>query len=409
MDKQQSLGSLIYAWRRLFYLFGGIASVLAVVVSLVLPNWYTGTVTAMPPQEGESRGGVMQLFTQMGVDFGAGGLLSQTPMTDVMIGIVKSRHIRGQVVDLHDLVEVYDAESREHAIHELGMRISATTSPEGLIQVRVEDKDRQRAADMANSFMRFLDTFNREASVDQARRTIRFIENTLDSNRTRLVTAARNLEEFQKRNRTIELTEQTRVTVEAISRLESEKAELEIQRGVLSKFATGNNQQLRQLDLRIRETEQMLGEMQNGYAAGSDSASSTVLLPLSQIPALSLQLADLTRELLVQDRVYQFLTSQLEDARIKQSRDMQVITILDAAVPPIKKSRPRRSLICLLTAGLSLFLTAVLVIGADYYLRYAKTHEPSTTEERFLLRASRTLEKWGGPKVRGAGTGTKAP
>lgn len=399
MENRQTLTQLILSWRRLFYRAFLFAAVLSVAVSLLLPNWYTGVSTCMPPQEGDSRGGVLQLFTEMGMDFGAGSLLSQTPMSDVMIGILKSRLIRGQVVDRHDLVAVYEEESRDHAIRELGLVLVVNNTPEGLIEVKVDDTDPQLAADLANSFVEFLDVFNRRSSADQARRTIKFIQSTLDSNRVRLDSVAAELRDFQGRHGTVQLTEQTRVTVEAISLLESNKTELEIQKGVLQQFARPGNQKIRELEIRIREIDRKLDQLESGTPEEDPEqhSDSKVLLTLSQIPGLALELAERTREVMVQEKVYTFLTSQLEDARIQLSRDMQVIQVLDLAVPPIKKSRPRRSLIVILSATLTLFLTVILVVAADAYLNYAKKSDAAGTEERMLLLICEQLRKWGGP------------
>ena len=75
---------------------------------------------------------------------------------------------------------------------------------------------------------------------------------------------------------------------------------------------------------------------------------------------LALEYAELEREVMVQEKVYEFLTAQFEEARIRESRDLQSVNVLDEAVPPIKKARPRRSLIVLLSAAMA-FGVAVTV------------------------------------------------
>lgn len=356
MADQNTIAGLIFDWRRLVLRVTGAAAVVAVVVSLLLPNWYAATSTALPPHESRSGGTLVSMFTQLGMDLGASGLLSTTPATDVMIGVLKSRYVRGQVVDRFNLVAVYGSETRDHAVKELGDHVRVNTTAEGLIEVQVEDKDRQRAADMANAFMEFLDEYHREASVDQARRTREFVETALLDNRVRLEAASGDLRAFQESHGTIELTEQTRATVEALAALQTEHTALSIRRGVLASFATPDQVEIRGIDVRLEEIGSQISLLTGGSMGDSAGtrASTGALIPLSDIPGIGLELADLTREVVVRGRVLEFLSSQLEEARIQESKDLEIVSTLDTAVPPLKKIRPRRSIICILTVVLAL-------------------------------------------------------
>ena len=146
MTQHRSIPDLIFAWRPLIYRVTGAAAVIAVVASLLMPNWYGASATFLPPSEREARGSFINMFNQMGLDFGGGGLLSTTPATDLLIGILKSRLVRGRVVDRFDLKRVYDSETREHAVEDLEEHLRVNTTSEGLIEVWVEDRDKERAA-----------------------------------------------------------------------------------------------------------------------------------------------------------------------------------------------------------------------------------------------------------------------
>ncbi|MCK4409990.1 MAG: hypothetical protein KAW67_07885, partial [Candidatus Eisenbacteria sp.] len=362
------------------------------------------SATCVPPQEGESRGGLLSMFSQIGVDLGARGLLSSTPMTDFMIGVLKSNLLRDQVVDGFDLQRVYDAESRDHAAEDLSDHLIVTTTPEGFIEVRVEDRDRQRAANMANAFMEFLDDYSRRTSVEQAERTREFVESALEENGRRLLTASEALREFQEEHGAIDLTEQTRATVEAIATLETERTWLEVRRGVLEGFSHPDQIEMREIDAKLRGITKKLGRFTGrGDEVPPGSNEDGALLPLASIPKLVVRLADLTRDVVVQQRVREFLSSQLEEARIQETRDLEIIHVLDAAVPPLKKSRPRRSLIVILSVGLVFVGSVGVAFVADSFLHYARGSHPdsefaSSRESKVLLRFARGLRNWGGPR-----------
>ncbi|MEA3409710.1 MAG: hypothetical protein U9Q95_05110, partial [Candidatus Eisenbacteria bacterium] len=226
------------AWRKIVYRVLIVAVILSVGVSLLMPSWYAGRSTFMPPQESDARSGMMQISSLIGLDIGGMGLMSNSPMLDVMIGVLKSRRLRAELVDRFDLTELYGAKSREHAIRELEGHILVNSTAEGLIEVMVEDRSKERAAEMTNALVELLDFYNRETSVEQAQRTSEFIRGYREENEARLEEAAVAAQAFQEEHGAIELTEQTRVTVEAAAGLQARRTELRIERGVLERYAS---------------------------------------------------------------------------------------------------------------------------------------------------------------------------
>lgn len=419
MADGKSPAEVVLGWRKFIYRATLTAAVVSVAVSLVMPRWYEAAATCTPPKEGESRGGLLSVFSQMGMDFGAAGLLSSTPMTDQLIGVLKSRLIRGQVVDRFDLVKLYRSRTREHAIKTLGDHLVVETTPEGFVDVRVEDRDPQRAADMANAFMEFLDDYHRRTSVEDAARTRVFVEAALDENGQRLAEATTALKDFQTRHMAIDLTEQTKATVEAVAELQTMRTRLELERGVLEGFSSPDQLRMRQIDAELREVDGKIARWAGASATPStsgehDAESSGVVIPLSGIPALAYQLADLKREVMVLENVRGFLSSQLEEARIQEARDLEVIHVLDTAVPPVKKSRPRRSLVVILTTGLTFLASMGVAFLADSVLDFSEQLSPEygvgrSGSSRAVLNSFKRLREWGGPGELGENLPPRVP
>ena len=397
--EQQSILSVILGWRRLILRVVIAAVIVSVVVSLVMPSWYGASATFLPPQERASRGGIAQLFSQFGMDFGSAGLASGTPMSDLMIGILKSRRLREQIVSDFDLVDAYRSRSPQHAVRDLREHLLVSTTPEGLVEIWVEDRDRDRAAAIANAFLDLLDQYNRESSTEQAARTREYLEETLVATRARLDDAAAELRGFQQEHGMIEIHEQTRVTVEAIAGLEAERTRFEIERGVLLGFSSHDHVDVRRMDAQIDEMNERLAALKGTPAGDAPAPRSGVLLPLDRIPELGLELADLTREVMVQEKVYEFLSSQLEEARIQELRDLSSIRIIDSAEPPLERTRPRRKLIVFLTVVLALIGSIGVALVAEGVLERASvgSGDVSPNELGFLSGPLTRLKRWGGP------------
>ena len=68
---------------------------------------------------------------------------------------------------------------------------------------------------------------------------------------------------------------------------------------------------------------------------------------VSGLPGAGVEVMRLWRDVKVQETVFELLTAQLEEARIRETRDTPTVQVLDRALPPIRKSRPKRAWIVL--------------------------------------------------------------
>jgi len=394
---------VLLEWKRLIYRVVLAAAVVSVGVSLVLPRWYTANSTLLPPSEPEARSSLAQITSRLGIDLAGMGLASDTPSLDVTIGILKSRRLREQLVDRFDLTRLYRARSREHAIRQLSRHITVDSTPEGLIEVQVEDRDRQRAADMANALVDFLDAYNRATSIEQARLTTEFVGRYRAENDALLRAATDSLQSFQERHGAIELTEQTRATVEAAATLQAERTMLEVERGILGDYAGPDEVRMVALETRIGELDAKIEDLAGaGPGSGTGRRSDGVFLPLGEIPRLAVEYARLTRDVFVKEKVHEYLTTEYEQSRIQEAKDLRTIQVVDRAVPPLKKTRPRRSLIVLLTVALAAISAAGLAFACDGVLRaedeWKARRAGAAAELAALLRVARRLAHMSGAR-----------
>src|SRR5712692_791112 len=87
-------------------------------------------------------------------------------------------------------------------------------------------------------------------------------------------------------------------------------------------------------------------------------------------PLLSFEESRLGRQVQLRQEVFQTLTREYEEARIAEVRDTPLLTIIDAAVPPDRRSFPQRKLIVFL-AIVAGGLTALALVYFGEYQRAA--------------------------------------
>ncbi len=356
-------------WRRMIGLnFIGVC-LLVVLISLFLPKWYTATTSILPPQ---GEGGGLSLPSGLATLASLSGGLSlpgtATP-SDVFAAILKSRSVAERVIRVNGLMKVYKAKDLQEAMRTLHSHSNIDVSPEGIIRIEVTEKDPSLAARVANSLVEALDGVNREKSTSRAKSARIFIEKRLDSTKAELKRAEEKLRRFQEVHKAISLSDQTKAAIEKAADLRAEKAVLEIKLGVLRQSMGGIHPQVQRLRTQINEYDKQLRKME--FGGGEDD----FLLPFSQVPSFALELARLARDLKVEEEIFEFLTQQYEQAKIQEKRDTPTVQVLDEAIPPTQKSKPKRTVLVGLAGLLSLFVGVFLAFGLEYMERVSSSEE----------------------------------
>jgi tyrosine-protein kinase Etk/Wzc len=331
-------------------------TLLALVLSLLMPKWYEARAVLLPPTEDDA-GSAMSPFMPRG--FGAIRLPGTSSLGDVFVAVLKSRSIADRIVERFDLVERYDVRDREKALRELEGHVRFHVGDEGTIAVIVEDQDPKIAAAMANAYVEELDRFNLQTRTTSAQRTRAFIEQRLEVANRDLARAEDMLREYQQRRNLPAMSPADRGDADVGARLMAQKIALEVRLQVLRQSLTEDSEEVRRVRQELAAIERQVGGL----------------------PQAGVEIMRLWREVKVQEQVFELLTAQLEEARIRETRDTPTIEVLDRAVPPIQKSRPKRALVVLagLLIGVAGSLSAALLLERRAWNRAALPAEGGTT------------------------------
>ena len=112
-------------------------------------------------------------------------------------------------------------------------------------------------------------------------------------------------------------------------------------------------------------------------------------IALDRTPNTSLQYMDALRNLRYQESIYDILATQFASAKLDEAKDSPLIQILDNAIPPEKKSKPKRSLIVIL-ATLAAFFMAIIWA----FIKEALTRSKSDPEQDARLQELRQVFRW---------------
>jgi uncharacterized protein involved in exopolysaccharide biosynthesis len=272
-----------------------------------------------------------------------GGIAPETINIDMLL----SRRVGERVIDEFDLMDRWNFTIVEDALKRLHSHLGFTLLENGLLKVTYEDRDPRMAADVLNQMIEELDNVHGEIAIGRAARSREFIGEQLGLREEMLYRAEEALKQFQKENEALELDEQLRAAMDLVAELTGEAIALETELEILSKYASTTSEEYVR---KQREYEVLVGELRKlkvGDGAGDEDMVRSYIPRLDEMPDLVLDYVRLKRQVEIESNVYTMLVKEFEKARIEEARDSGNVQILDPAVPPSLRSRPRRTLLVL--------------------------------------------------------------
>ena len=351
----------LYRARRLIAGITILAAIAAVVISLLLPNWYRASARVLPPAGVGLSPLASQLLNNLpgflGNVLGGGGQAGY----ERYLSILTSRTMYGRVVDHFNLVVVYGLQDEQHpreaAIEALRDNVSFKVDPDfEYLEISVLDRDPQRAADMANFMVAELNRLNADLLTRSARRYRQYVEHRYHEALARLDSVLDAQQAFHERYGLFDLEAQARGFLEYVATLRAEALQTEMQYEALrAQFGDDNPQ--------VRLLAEMKATAERRYREALEGQERLLPVPQQEIPAALRQYFELERERLLQTLILEVLAPLYEQARFEEERRVEAVQVVDPAVPPVKKAKPRRSLI-VLGVTLAAFALSVLFVLA---------------------------------------------
>lgn len=349
-----------------------IAGIVAIVATLLMTPIFTAKTTLLPPQNGGGGGAAAAALASLGGLAGLAGINAGGTTADTVIGMLQSRSAKDQIIDQFNLIEYYEAELREDVYRTLDEVVKVSSDKKtSMITVEVDDKDPKLAADMANGYFEVLKGLMTRVAVTEAQQRRQFFEEQFFKSKEELAEAEVKLKETQERTGLVELKSQAEATIEAVARLRGEIAQREVQLSAMRTFATPQNSDYRRVVAELNGLRAELKKLDKGGEGGELG-----LVSAGNLPEQGLEYVRALREVKYQEAVFEIMAKQFELAKVDEAKDGGNVQQLDVAVPPERKSKPKRALIVVLSVLATGFL-AVLIAFVRGALRKAKNDEAS--------------------------------
>ncbi len=343
---------------------------LAIVVSLLLPVRYTATVTLMTPQQGSSMGAALasQLGNLGGMAALAGGSLGLKNPNDMYVAMLKSRTVEDAMVQRYGLMKEYRKRYLSDAVKDFEDHATVDGSgKDGLIHISIEDHDPRRAAELANGYVDQFRDLSQHLAITEASQRRLFFEQELDQAKNNLANSEEALKQTELTTGVIQPDSQARALIESAAELRAQITAREVQIQGMQTYATGENSQLVQAQQELQGMRAQLAKL----GGSEDSTGGNFILPKGRVPEAGMEYVRKLRDVKYNETIFEILARQFEVAKLDEAKQGSLIQVVDPAIPPDKRSFPKRALIVIgaTIGGLLLGLLAALLQASWEHLK----------------------------------------
>ena len=361
-DKISLLDLLIVLAKRKRFILGMtvIFGAVGLLLSLILPKQYTAMATILPPQQSTSMGAA--LASQLG---GLGAMASlaghefnlKNP-NDMYVAMFRSQTVEDAMIQRFGLMK----EGREKYLSVARKNFEGRTKvddnvKDGLIHISVEDKDPRRAAELANGWIDQFRKLSQTLAISEAAQRRLFFEQQMEQAKDNLANAEEALKETQQKTGMIQLDSQARALIESAVTLRGQIAAKEVQLQGMRTYATNENSNVVQLEQELDGLRAQLAKL----GGSEDSSTAGLIVPKGKVPEAGLEYVRKLRDVKYYETIFDILARQFELAKLDEAKEGAVVQVVDPALPPDRKSSPKRAIITIVATFVG-FLLGVFVV-----------------------------------------------
>ena len=334
-----------YFWK--LVIVNAIVGIIAIGVLLIVPEWYRSTAVVISEEQGNQLNVTSVALSSMGF---AGGLFGQNEETLRYIRYLKSRTIADKVINEFNLMTIWDMEFRAKTYEKLNEDVSFIDNEDGSISITcVYKEDPQMAADIANFYVSELMNMIKKYENNYED----YVKKIYEEQSNKLFEIETKFGDFQKSTGIYNLEKQSEFAFEALTQLEVQKLQLEIQRDIYKSNSKDNDPRISELESQIS----MYNNKINDYKTSNRYSN----IPVDKLSEQGIEYLRQYRDIMVQEQITQFLAVEFEQAKLSNQKEEIKLNVIDHAVASDIKYKPKRAsslIIIMLLSGLFSLIAA---------------------------------------------------
>ena len=317
--------------------------ILTLGYSFTISPTYTANTKLLPPQQQQSS--AASLMASLGALGGlAGAATGIKNPADQYVAFLQSRTVQDAMIDRFQLETRYEAKFREDARNAIKGNSIISSGKDGMISIDFSDKDPAFAAQVANAYPEELSKLLSRIAVTEAQQRRVFFEKQLNNAKDKLTQADQALKASGINSNALKSS--PTAAVETLARLKANITAQEIKLSSMRGYLTESAPDFKQAQTELSAMRQQMARAEQEEPTSSRGGSDYIAK---------------YRDYKYHETLFELFAKQYEMARIDEAREGAVIQVVDVALPPERKAKPKKALMAIITTLASGFALLLFV------------------------------------------------
>ena len=320
-----------------------LVGVLALGGSFLIPPSYTAVTQFLPPQQQQSAAASMlaNLGSLGGLAGAASGLKNPA---DQYVAFLKSQTLQSALVDEFKLMDYYESTLKADALASLNANTRVNAGKDGLIKIEFDDKNPEFSAKIANAYVEQLRLLLGRLAVTEAQNRRIFFEKQLQETKRNMITAEQTLQAGGVDAKSLKMKPEA--AIEGLAKLQAQVAAQEVKVASMRGYLTEQAPEFKQAIIELSALRSQLARIEGNKNTSVQNDDGYIAR---------------YREFKYHETLFDLFAKQYELAKIDEAREGAIIQVLDIAVTPEKKSKPKKALIAVMATLATGFMLLVFV------------------------------------------------
>lgn len=325
---------------------------LALGISFLIAPTFTARATFLPPQQQQGfSSGVLQSLGALGGLAGAAGGLKNP--TDQYIGFLKTNAVKDSLISRFKLQDRYHQKFQTETRAVLDRNTTITSGKDNLIVIDVDDENPAVAADIANAYIDELRRLMTKLAVTEAQQRRVFFTKQIEITKGELIKAEQALAASGVSVSALNSNPST--ALEGPARLRAQVTASEVRIAAMGSYLAPGAPEFRQATAELSALRAQLAVAERARPPEVSGGSNEYIAKY--------------REFKYQETLFELFSRQLESAKVDESRDGALIQVVDEAMPPEHKSKPKRLAVGLAAGFATGFILVIFLFVRSAFRR----------------------------------------
>ncbi len=369
-------------WKKFLIVFFILTLILSyLAIYFLVDERFEASSLLLPSQE-ENTSSLLSSLKGLPIDLG--GINSESS-ADLYKSIVYSRSMLNDVIERFDIYRVYKIDTStigyyEATLEKLRDNIKANMNDDDITySITVTAPHPQLAANMANFIVKALNEKIVDLKIKKSMLNREYLAERVQDVKDSLKGAEEKLKVFSEKTGMFEAKDQTKAILEQLAQFQAKLAEKQTEASIYSKIYGENSPQAINAKVIATQLEEKLRKMEKG------EDSDNTLLSLNKLPQNAVNYIRYFRDVEIYNNMLKFVLPLYEQAKFQEQKDVPILQVIDVAIPPAKRSFPKRTILSLLIS-----ITVMLIVFIFILLK--ENRELSSSEE--IIYIKNNLFKW---------------